>query len=69
VIRVVNLIFFPQEQYFSQQFQVLLVSLRGHGALSTPAHPNKVDFTVEQLACDRCFLNYEYRKYILLAIH
>lgn len=44
--------FEPQEEFFSQRFQVLLVSLRGHGKSSIPEHPSIKDFTVEQLAVD-----------------
>ncbi|MEJ2597897.1 MAG: alpha/beta hydrolase [Anaerolineales bacterium] len=44
--------FEPQERYFSQHFQVLLVSLRGHGGSSVPDHPTEKDFTVGQLAGD-----------------
>jgi len=41
-----------QEAYFSRHFQVLLVSLRGHGGSSVPDHPTVKDFTVGQLAAD-----------------
>jgi 3-oxoadipate enol-lactonase len=44
--------FEPQEAFFSRRFQVLLVSLRGHGRSSVPDHPTVRDFTVGQLAGD-----------------
>jgi 3-oxoadipate enol-lactonase len=44
--------FEPQKEFFSHRFQVLLVSLRGHGGSTTPEHPSIKDFTVEQLTAD-----------------
>ena len=44
--------FEPQGDFFSQQYQVILISLRGHGRSSMPDHPAIKDFSVEQLAAD-----------------
>jgi len=41
-----------QETFFSRNFQVLLVSLRGHGGSSVPDLPGVQEFTVEKLASD-----------------
>ena len=42
----------PQGDFFSQQYQVILISLRGHGRSSMPDHLGIKDFSVEQLAAD-----------------
>lgn len=44
--------FDPRMRFFSRQFQVLLVSLRGHGGSSIPDHPAQADFSIELLAKD-----------------
>jgi pimeloyl-ACP methyl ester carboxylesterase len=44
--------FEPQQQFFAQEYWVLLVSLRGHGNSSGPAQPTLADYTVGRLACD-----------------
>lgn len=41
-----------QGEFFRHHYQVLLVSLRGHGRSSMPDHPGLKDFTVKQLASD-----------------
>jgi 3-oxoadipate enol-lactonase len=44
--------FKPQEAFFRKPYQVLLVSLRGHGGSSTPPNPTRSDYTLEQHARD-----------------
>jgi 3-oxoadipate enol-lactonase len=44
--------FEAQQRFFSQYFQVLMVSLRGHGGSSMPAHPREADFSIPQFAQD-----------------
>ncbi len=44
--------FEPQREFFDREFQVLLVSLRGHGGSSAPARPTPAAYTVGRLARD-----------------
>jgi 3-oxoadipate enol-lactonase len=44
--------FADQEEYFSREYQVLLVSLRGHGRSSCPEHPSPALFSLNQYARD-----------------
>jgi 3-oxoadipate enol-lactonase len=44
--------FEPQEVFFHKSYQVLLVSLRGHGGSSGPPNPTRSDYTLEQYARD-----------------
>jgi 3-oxoadipate enol-lactonase len=44
--------FEAQMNFFSQEFQVLLVSLRGHGGSSIPDQPERADFSIPALAED-----------------
>ncbi len=41
-----------QRQFFSREWRVLLVSLRGHGGSSGPARPEADDYTIARLARD-----------------
>jgi 3-oxoadipate enol-lactonase len=41
-----------QQRFFSQYFQVLLVSLRGHGGSTVPVHPRLAEFSIPQFAQD-----------------
>lgn len=44
--------FTEQEEFFSREYQVLLVSLRGHGETSYPEHPSPDFFSLNQYARD-----------------
>ena len=44
--------FEPQQQYFAQNYRVLLISLRGHGNSSAPINPTRADYTVRKMAWD-----------------
>jgi 3-oxoadipate enol-lactonase len=44
--------FEAQQRFLSRQFQVLLVSLRGHGASSVPLHPEVADYSIPRFAED-----------------
>ena len=44
--------FEPQQQYFAQNYKVLLISLRGHGNSSAPVNPTQADYTVRKMARD-----------------
>ncbi len=41
-----------QQQYFAQNYQVLLISLHGHGNSSAPIDPTPADYTVREMARD-----------------
>ena len=41
-----------QQQYFAKNYQVLLISLRGHGNSSAPVNPILADYTVRKMARD-----------------
>ena len=41
-----------QQHYFAENYQVLLISLRGHGNSSAPDNPTNVDYTVMKIARD-----------------
>ena len=44
--------FVPQQQYFAQNYRVLLISLCGHGNSSAPINPTRADYTVKKIAQD-----------------
>ena len=44
--------FVPQQQYFAKNYQVLLISLRGHSNSSAPINPTRDDYTVKKMARD-----------------
>jgi len=44
--------FLEQERYFSNNYRVLLFSMRGHGGSSCPERPGRESFTLEVLAKD-----------------
>jgi len=41
-----------QQQYFAKNYQVLLISLHGHGNSSAPIDPIQADYTVREMARD-----------------
>jgi pimeloyl-ACP methyl ester carboxylesterase len=41
-----------QQQFFAEDYRVLLVSLRGHGNSSAPPGPARADYTVKKLSLD-----------------
>ena len=41
-----------QQQYFAKNYQVLLISLHGHGNSSAPIDPTRADYTVRNMARD-----------------
>jgi len=41
-----------QQQYFAKNYQVLLISLRGHGNSSAPIDPTPADYTVREMGRD-----------------
>ena len=41
-----------QQQYFAKNYQVLLISLHGHGNSSAPIDPTPADYTVREMARD-----------------
>jgi len=44
--------FIPQQQYFAQNYRVLLISLRGHGNSPAPLNPTQADYTINKMARD-----------------
>jgi len=44
--------FLEQEEYFSNNYRVLLFSMRGHGGSSCPERPGRESFTLEVMAND-----------------
>ncbi len=41
-----------QQQYFTENYQVLLISLRGHGNSSAPVNPTRADYSVMEMSRD-----------------
>ena len=41
-----------QQQYFAKNYQVLIISLHGHGNSSAPIDPTPADYTVREMARD-----------------
>ena len=44
--------FVLQQQFFAQNYRVLLISLSGHGNSSAPINPTRADYTVRKMAWD-----------------